>query len=78
MILYYFEACPFCQKVLKRIRELGIQDKIELRDTRKESKFLDELKKLNGKTQVPCLVVNGKPMLESDDINSFLSKTFQN
>ncbi|MCB0271547.1 MAG: glutathione S-transferase N-terminal domain-containing protein [Bdellovibrionales bacterium] len=76
MILYYFEACPFCQKVLKMIDELGISDRIDFRDTSEFPTFREELIKLNGRTQVPCLVVDGKPMLESDDIVIFLRKNF--
>ena len=31
---------------------------------------------LAGKKQVPCLVVDGKPMHESKDINRFLYRAF--
>ena len=76
MILYYFEACPFCQRVLSTIRQLDIGDKIEMRDIHENPDFEQELIKLNGMRQVPCLVVDGKPMLESMDINNFLTKKF--
>lgn len=73
LTLYYFEACPYCQKVLKVIREHNL--KIELKDTRADPKNKVELAKINnGITQVPCLVVKGKPMLESDDIVAFLKE----
>ncbi len=32
----------------------------------------EDLMKLTGKTQVPCLVVGGDPMLESDAIIAYL------
>ena len=34
--------------------------------------FKDELIKIVGKNQVPCLIVDGYPMLESDDIIKYL------
>ena len=60
--------------VLHTIQELGIDDQVTLKNIRHEPKFYDELLELNGRTQVPCLTIDGKPMLESDDINAFLMK----
>ncbi len=37
-----------------------------------EPGVIDDLVSLTGKTQVPCLVINGEPMLESDDIIAYL------
>ena len=76
MNLYYFESCRFCQRVLATIDELNIRSKIELRDIQEHTEFGDELEKMNGTRQVPCLVVDGKPMLESSDIIAFLKKKF--
>lgn len=76
MKLYYFASCRFCQRVLSTIDELGIGDQIEFLDILEDSAARDALEKLNGTTQVPCLVVDGKPMLESMDIISFLKKKF--
>jgi glutaredoxin len=49
---------------------------VEYRDILKNPKYKEELIKLNGTRQVPCLVIDGKPMLESEDIVRFLEKTF--
>lgn len=69
--LYFFESCPYCQKVLGFLKDKD--HNIALKDTRKEDKYYQELKKVNnGVTQVPCLVIDGKPMLESDDIIKYL------
>lgn len=76
LILYHFENCPFCHRVEDAISRLGIEGKIERRDILKEPKFKDELVQMTGVKQVPCLVVDGKPMLESLDIIKFLEKTF--
>lgn len=76
LILYHFENCPYCHRVEDAIKRLNLHDKIEKRDILKEPKFKDELVSLTGIKQVPCLLVDGKPMLESLDIVKFLEKTF--
>jgi glutathione S-transferase len=73
--LYYFESCPFCQKVL-----IYLEDKkhdIIFFDTRIHFEYREKLFKINGRTQVPCLIVNDEPMLESDEIMSFLDQNKQ-
>lgn len=77
-ILYHYDACPYCQKVRRAIAELNIADKIELRDTLKEPANRQALVALTHKTQVPCLVTDGKPMLESSDIVAFLYQQYGN
>ena len=70
MTLYYKPTCPYCIKVLDFMEEEGVE--LEMKDTY-VTENLEELKALNnGITQVPCLDVNGHPMLESADIISFL------
>ncbi|MBF0278134.1 MAG: glutathione S-transferase N-terminal domain-containing protein [SAR324 cluster bacterium] len=75
--LYYYNACPFCRMVLHTIDLLGIQDKIVMKDIMSHRAYSAELRELNGHTQVPCLVIDGKPMLESSDINDFLNDNFR-
>lgn len=72
--LYYFEECPYCQKVLHYLRseKPSLLPNIALKNTRTDKQLREELRALNGITQVPCLVIDGKPMLESDDIVAWL------
>ena len=74
LILYQFEACPYCAKVRTVIKELGVE--LEVRDTRENDNYREELVAMTGKTQVPCLVIDGKPMHESDDIVDYLKENF--
>lgn len=74
LILYHFESCPYCAKVRKVVAELDID--LEMRDTRENDAYREELVELTGRTQVPCLVIDGKPMHESDDIVDYLRKNF--
>ena len=69
MVLYYKPTCPYCVKVLTFMEVYGIN--MEMRDTYDPAN-LDELLRINGRSQVPCLVIDGKPMLESDDIIAYL------
>jgi glutaredoxin len=78
MALYQYAACPFCVKVRRTIRRLGLN--IELRDARNDSGFRRELEQEGGKQQVPCLRIEegGKTtwMYESGDIIAYLEKRF--
>lgn len=69
LTLYYKPTCPYCLKVLAYMEEQDIA--MEMRNTM-EPGVVDDLVALTGKTQVPCLVIGGQPMLESDDIIAYL------
>jgi glutaredoxin len=68
--LYYFDECPYCQRVLKAMDEMKIS--LTLKNTRTDSKNREFHLKTTGKTQVPCLYIDGKPMFESMDIINWL------
>lgn len=74
--LYYSKYCYFCQKVLMNLH--GRDDlNIELRST-SERQHAADLMKGGGKTQVPCLRIDGGSgnvqwMYESDDIIQYFS-----
>lgn len=72
--LFYRETCPYSSKVREFIRENGLISKIQLRDVGEDEGYMDELMELNDDDQVPCLVVNGEPILESDAIISWLDE----
>jgi len=71
--LYYYPSCPYCQKVLRFMRENTIGG-IVLRNTRESSEDYDTLVRVGGKHQVPCLFIGGEPMYESDDIIAWLQR----
>lgn len=79
--LYQFVGCPFCVKVRRQIRRLGL--KIELRDAQADPVRREELRVGGGEIQVPCLKIddpslpNGVRWLyESSDINAYLQHRF--
>jgi glutaredoxin len=66
LLLYKYDACPFCQKVARAIDALGMS--VPTADTRQDPNASRALVALTGGTQVPCLVIDGVPLLESADI----------
>ena len=74
--LYYYDACPYCQKVLRVIDRMGIKDKITFKNILQSQEAADTLVRVGGKRQVPCLFIDGAPMYESDDIVTWLTREF--
>lgn len=71
LVLYYRPSCPYCRKVENYLRKEKKWDSIEKKDIQNQ-KALNELIKKGGKRQVPCLMINDKPMYESNDILNWL------
>lgn len=67
--LYYKKSCPYCVRVLRLLESNGIT--LDLRDTMQPGNQND-LIRIGGKKQVPCLVINGRALYESEDIISYL------
>ncbi|WFA08414.1 glutathione S-transferase N-terminal domain-containing protein [Tissierella sp. Yu-01] len=63
---YYMEGCPFCNKVRKYMKDNDIT--VEMMDIHADHKNQEDLIKLGGIDQVPMLLIDGKPLYESDDI----------
>ena len=76
--LYYMKYCPFCRKVIKYLEENNI--KVEMVDIKADPKYQKELISLGGKDQVPMLLIDGKPLYESEDIINWFkeNKTSKN
>lgn len=79
LALYQFKTCPFCIKVRRSMKQLALN--IELRDTQKNQQHRQELIEGGGEVKVPCLKITHDDgriewMYESDDITSYLKKSF--
>lgn len=72
LILYYMTSCPYSKKVLNYLDKIG--KKIPLKNVEEDSKAKEELLHLGGKTQTPCLFIDGVPLYESEDIINWLEK----
>ena len=71
-------ACPYSARVRDFIEERGLKDRITFMEIGETEGASDRLTQLTGKTQVPCLVVDGKPILESKDIIAWLDRNLAN
>lgn len=70
LVLYTRSTCPFCKKVNKYLN--GIHKSVPSRDIGQDPSAAKDLVKLGGKRQVPCLMINKKPLYESDAIIAWL------
>lgn len=76
--LYQLEQCPYCQKVRKKLSDMGVS--FTAHNPRQNPDRMDELLEIGGQDQVPFLVVRNDDgeivdsMYESDDINDWLDE----
>ena len=75
MILYHFNGCPYCQRVRDFLSKEGIT--VAMKDTHENTAYRDELIKIGGKPQVPCLVIDGKALYGSLDIIEWFKKNYK-
>lgn len=75
LVLYKYDACPYCRYVMSALVDLKVP--ITYRDTRREPEARTTLIKVGGKSQVPCLFIDGVPLYESRDIVRFLKEYAQ-
>ena len=74
--LYFYNECGFCQSVLNCMTNLRIEDKVLKKNVRENPEYEKELIALTGAKTVPVLVLDGKPMSGSEQINQFLVEKF--
>ncbi len=72
--LFKFDSCPFCVRVMRRVKALGLEGQVRYRDTMRDAGAQDELLRRGGEDQVPCLFIDGEPMYESADIVAWLEE----
>ena len=73
LVLYVRNSCPHCTNVTKYLKKERIRT-ITIKDIGKDRQAAQDLVKIGGLRQVPCLVINGKAMYESSDILHWLKK----
>ena len=79
LVLYQYEACPFCVKVRRALKRHALT--IETRDVKRNQIAREELLAGGGELQVPCLRSEGESgqvqwMYESSDIVRYLEERF--
>ena len=76
--LYFKPDCPFCLKVLDFFRDNNIIKfaSYNIEDETSGYENQEKLEKVGGKIQVPCMVIDGKAMYESDEIIEYAKEHF--
>ena len=72
LTLYYKSTCPYCQKVFNFLKQDNITVPLKDRDASPQNR--QELINIGGKPQVPCLLIDGKALYESDEIIQWFKK----
>jgi len=72
LALYYYDECPYCQIVIRALHETKLTEHVTMNNTRQVSAHREKLMKDTGRTTVPCLYIDDKPMFESRDIARWL------
>ena len=57
--------------VVNTIKELGIEDKVTFMNTLENPEYAQKHIQTTGRSTVPCLYIDDKPMFESRDINQW-------
>ncbi len=70
--LYYFESCPYCQRVLQVIQKLNL--KVQFNDIHGDSRHIQTLISITSRKTVPCLFIDGEPKFESSDIMDWMER----
>ncbi len=76
LVLYNFEASPYCRKVREALCELDLD--CHVKNVAKKSSRRSELKERGGKMMVPYLIDanTNTELYESDDIVAYLHQTY--
>ncbi len=74
MKLYNLWLCPYCHKVRKKLRQLGVgYEKVWVGF---HSRRWEEVEQLTGKARVPVLVDEDKALNESEVICEYLEENY--
>lgn len=71
--LYHRWYCPYSAKVRNFIKDHNLEAQVDFYEVDEDDEAAGRLVHLTGGEQVPCLVIEDKPMLESDDIIEWMN-----
>ncbi len=74
LVLYHDIPCPYCKRVRAYLESQDIH--IPMKDIMEDPKNWEDLLAIGGKGQVPCLMIDGKPLYESLDIINWFKQNW--
>ena len=74
--LYFYNECGYSRSVLNCMVNLHCEKKIIKKNIRENPEYAMELIALTGAETVPVLVIDGKPLKGSEEINKYLVVEF--
>ena len=74
LVFYTASTCPYCVRVQRVVDELGVE--LTVRNRNLQSQWRQVLLARTGRTQVPCLFIEGEPLFESADIITWLRRNY--
>lgn len=72
LILYHRHYCPYSKRVRAFIEENHLESNFEYREIEESVDAMEKIVALTGGQQTPCLVVNGRPILSTERIISWI------
>lgn len=72
--LFHLWQCPYSAQVRDFISKNNLKRMVGYVEISEVEGAEDELEAATGKHQVPCLMIDGKPLLESGDIIGWLNQ----
>src|SRR5690348_8386420 len=70
--LYYVPYCPYCKQVLDYLKT--IQKKVNLKNVKEDPTAKEELKRIGGVLEVPCLIIGEQALYSSETIIEWLKE----
>ena len=70
--LYYLPYCPYSQHVLVYLEQIG--KTLNMKNLQKDPLAKEELQKIGGKMQVPCLIVDQTAIYDDQIIIQWISE----
>lgn len=70
--LYYVPYCPYCRQVLDYLKT--IQKTVTLKNVKEDPAAKEELKRIGGVLEVPCLIVGEEALYSSETIIEWLKE----
>lgn len=72
LMLYYAPYCPYSKEVLSYLNK--IQRQVPMKNVKQDPAAKDELKRLGGVLEVPCLMVGDEAIYSSEAIINWLKE----